>query len=90
MTYSVSHGHIPKEYSKMPLSIKSRILTDQLGGDSYFHPKTTLLPNNTIAMSLQTIGGSDYFGPVQTTYSKDNGESWEKPQNNPAFEWAQY
>lgn len=60
-------------------------MTGQLGGDSFFHPKATLLPGNILAMSLQAIRGSDYFGSIQITCSSDNGNCWEKPQEIPTL-----
>jgi hypothetical protein len=38
-------------------------------------------------MTLQTIGGSDYFGPVEVTYSEDNGGSWREPEKIPSLGW---
>jgi hypothetical protein len=31
-------------------------------------------------MTLQTIGGSDYFGPVHFSVSRDEGHSWTEPE----------
>jgi len=71
----------------MSLSIKTKVLNNDLQGEGYFHPKPTYLPDNIIAMTLQTIKGSDFFGPVQITYSKNNGNSWLKPEYVPTLGW---
>jgi hypothetical protein len=51
---------------------------------TWFHPRACMLPDqdgNPIAlMNLQEIGGSDYFGPVHWTVSKDQGKTWSEPQ----------
>jgi hypothetical protein len=69
----------------MSLNIKIKILNNALHGKHYFHPKPALLPGNIIAMTLQTINGNDYYGPIQITYSKDNGNVWGKPQEIPTL-----
>jgi hypothetical protein len=71
----------------MSLTIKTKVLNHDLAGNNYFQPRPTILPDNTLVMTLQTIGGSDYFGPVQITSSKDNGNSWEKPQYISTLGW---
>ncbi|MDD4180955.1 MAG: sialidase family protein [Victivallaceae bacterium] len=38
-------------------------------------------------MTIQTIGGSDYYGPVQACYSKDKGINWSKPEAIPSLGW---
>jgi len=38
-------------------------------------------------MALQTIGGGDYFGPVEYTFSDDNGCSWSKPEYIDELGW---
>jgi hypothetical protein len=51
---------------------------------TWFHPRVCMLPDqdgNPIAlMNLQEIGGSDYFGPVHWSVSKDLGRTWSEPQ----------
>ena len=36
-------------------------------------------------MTLQTIGGSDYFGPVRWSETHDRGMTWPVPEAIPAF-----
>ena len=43
-------------------------------GPTWFHPRARVVPNasgSSIFMTLQTISGSDYFGPVQWMISSD-------------------
>jgi len=57
-------------------------------GPTWFHPRATMVPGlgtsgaggPTAFMTLQTISGSDYFGPVQWSTSKDLGKTWTDPQ----------
>lgn len=38
-----------------------------------FHPKAGRAPNGDLMMALQTIGGSDYYGPVEYSRSANEG-----------------
>ena len=54
------------------------------GGTTWFHPKACLFPGEDgvkgrTLMTFQSIGGSDYFGPVHWSESLDFGESWTEP-----------
>ena len=54
-------------------------------GTTWFHPKATVIPSeegapSTVLMTLQEIGGSDYFGPVHWTTTSDQGRTWSEPQ----------
>ncbi len=55
------------------------------GGISWFHPRACRLPDGAILMTLQSITGSDLFGPVHWTESRDLGRSWTDPQPIPAL-----
>lgn len=52
-------------------------------GQTWFHPRACMMPNETgepvALMTLQVIGGSDYFGPVHWTMSRDFGRTWSEP-----------
>jgi len=53
------------------------------GGPTWFHPRACMVPGAhglTAFMTLQTIGGSDYFGPVHWMSSNDLGQTWTEPQ----------
>lgn len=47
---------------------------------AWFHPRACLVPRSggppVALMTIQSIGGSDYFGPVHWSTSADNGETW--------------
>jgi hypothetical protein len=57
-------------------------------GPTWFHPRATMIPGiadapSTAFMTLQTIAGSDYFGPVQWSTSRDLGKTWIDPRPVP-------
>ena len=57
-------------------------------GPTWFHPKVCMVPDASGAMALmtlQTISGSDYFGPVHWMTSRDLGRTWSEPQPVPAL-----
>ena len=53
-------------------------------GTTWFHPRACLLPGANgkpvALMTLQEISGSDYFGPVQWSESRDQGQTWSEPE----------
>jgi len=48
-------------------------------------PSLVALVSLPALMTLQTIGGSDYFGPVHWMTSADLGKTWTKPEPVPAL-----
>lgn len=72
-------------------SISKETLWRNRDGQSqtWFHPRVCMVPdadNKPIAlMTLQVIGGSDYFGPVHWSVSKDQGRTWTDPEPILAF-----
>lgn len=58
-------------------------------GKTWFHPRACMLPDENgepiALMTLQEIGGSDYFGPVHFSISKDLGKTWSEPEIIPAL-----
>ncbi|WP_203329090.1 sialidase family protein [Candidatus Laterigemmans baculatus] len=58
-------------------------------GTTWFHPRACLIPsegeNPLVLMTLQDIGGSDYFGPVHWRESRDLGKTWSSPEAIPAL-----
>jgi hypothetical protein len=55
-------------------------------GPTWFHPRACMIPGDdgpVAFMTLQTIGGSDYFGPVHWMTSRDLGHTWTDPQPVP-------
>ncbi|QDV38446.1 sialidase family protein [Tautonia plasticadhaerens] len=58
------------------------IFPGRRGGTTWFHPRPCMIPGPegpTALMTLQSIGGSDVFGPVHWTTSADLGRSWSVP-----------
>jgi len=73
-------------------SIETSILRKNRNGEegtTWFHPRACLVPSKDggkdIFMNLQSIGGSDYFGPVHWKKSLDGGQSWTEPEPIPAL-----
>lgn len=82
----------PPDHS-VPLiaSISKQTLWKNRDGQSrtWFHPRVCMLPDDSgepvALMNLQEIGGSDYFGPVHWSMSRDLGQTWSDPQPIPAL-----
>ncbi len=56
--------------------------------ETLFHPKATMdRKNGIVVMTVQTIGGSDYYGPIQVCYSNDKCISWTYPEMIPSLGW---
>ena len=58
-------------------------------GITWFHPRSCMVPGEngrpTALMTLQEIGGSDYFGPVHWSESSDLGKTWSRPEPSGAW-----
>ncbi|MFM1769716.1 MAG: hypothetical protein RJA22_2245 [Verrucomicrobiota bacterium] len=59
-------------------------------GPTWFHPKVCLIPQPApepplALMTLQSIAGSDYYGPVHSMTSRDLGRTWTEPRPVPAL-----
>lgn len=55
---------------------------------TWFLPRTTVVPSAKgakILMTLQEIGGSDYYGPVKWRESSDLGKSWSEIRDVPGW-----
>lgn len=55
---------------------------------TWFHPRACVVPTPggpLVFMTLQTIGGSDYFGPVHWMTTADLGRTWTVPQPVPSL-----
>ncbi len=51
-------------------------------GPTWFHPRACMVPSESSPLAfltLQTIAGSDYFGPVHWMTSADLGRTWTDP-----------
>ena len=67
----------------MRLSVeRSELWSYEERGEAFFHPRVTVVGDDgrNLLMTLQTIGGSDYFGHVQFAKSNDDGETWSEPE----------
>jgi hypothetical protein len=56
------------------------------GEPTWFHPRACLIPTagpQAVFMTLQTIAGSDYYGPVHSMTSLDAGKTWTVPELAP-------
>ena len=64
--------------------IKHSILWNgRAGGTTWFHPRACMIPTGdgpVAFMTLQSITGSDMFGHVHWSLSKDMGRTWTPPQ----------
>lgn len=62
---------------------------DGTEGTTWFHPRACIRPSDETKsqafMCLQSIGGSDYFGPVHWSVSNLHGEEWTTPEPIPAL-----
>ena len=73
------------------VSISKETLWRNRDGQSrtWFHPRACMLPGAAggarSLMTLQEIGGSDYFGQVHWSTSDDQGKNWTDPQPIEAF-----
>lgn len=72
------------------LKIERSVIWKNRDGNSmsYFIPRTTLYRDchsSGLMMTLQGITGSDYFHPVQESYSFDLGKNWSDPVKIPAL-----
>ncbi len=57
-------------------------------GVTWFHPRPCMVPTDDgpeAVMTLQSIGGSDVFGPVHWTTSEDLGRTWSAPKPIPGL-----
>lgn len=64
-------------------SISKQVLKpDGSSGPLWFHPRVTRV-GEKVFMTLQPITGSDYFGPVYSALSSDNGQTWSEYEQAP-------
>lgn len=58
-----------------------------VNGGTWFHPRVCMV-GKTAFMTVQTIKGSDYFGPVHLTVSNDLGKTWSEFESVPPLGWV--
>ena len=76
-------------------SIESEVVfrnRDGSSGVTWFHPRACRVPGDQgscdkVLMTLQSINGSDYFGPVHCMETSDLGSTWSAPREIPALGW---
>lgn len=73
-----------------PARIEKQVLLHGRDGKhpTWFHPRCCVVPGPsgpTILMTLQTIHGSDYFGPVHWMTTVDHGRTWTSPEPVPSL-----
>src|SRR5262245_6365381 len=64
------------------------VFRGRLGGTTWFHPRVCVIAgkNGPVAlMTLQSIMGSDVYGPVHCCESSDNGLTWNTPRPIPGW-----
>ena len=84
------HRHTRAFAAEAPLiqSIEKVVLpAPAVKGGTWFHPRACMA-GKTAFMTLQTIKGSDYFGPVHWTTSEDLGKTWSEFQPAPPLGWV--
>ncbi len=74
------------------VSIEKQVVRQNRDGrsTSWFHPRACRVPGKSATasralMTAQSIGGSDYFGPVHWSESTDLGKSWAKLRPIPSL-----
>src|SRR4051812_50227239 len=75
-------GAAPGEDAPIAGIERDVIFPGRQGGVTWSHPRPCMVPTDggsEALMTLQSIGGSDVFGPVHWTTSQDQGRSWARP-----------
>ena len=75
--------------SKATISKEVLIRGRDGAGPTWFHPRACRLPDGRVFMTLQHIGGSDYFGPVHLMMSDDVGKTWTTPEPVKPLGWVE-
>jgi len=86
---ALAYRSIPALAGGQPLieSIEKTVLPKpEVKGGTWFHPRACMAGKKAF-MTLQTIMGSDYFGPVHWTTSDDLGRTWSEFQPAPPLGW---
>ncbi len=67
---------------------RSTVFPGRKTGHTWFSPRACIVPRNgghEALMTMQSITGSDYFGPTHFSTSTDLGKTWTKPAAVPGF-----
>jgi hypothetical protein len=54
-------------------------------GVTWFHPRICRLVSGQLLMTVQSISGSDVYGPVHWSVSGDGGRGWSRPEPIPGM-----
>ncbi len=60
------------------------------GGTTWFHPRACAIGRGRLFLTLQSITGSDYYGPVHWSESSDLGVTWSDPKPIPGMGRVQH
>jgi hypothetical protein len=77
---------LPQPTPPLIASITKQTLWRNRDGKSqtWFHPRACMIPDSdgkpNVLMTLQEISGSDYFGQVHWSISRDSGQTWSQPK----------
>jgi hypothetical protein len=91
---AIGARNLPAAHDALISSIEKVVLRDSKARrETWFHPRSCMVPGRNgegsmAFMTLQTIGGSDYFGPVHWTTSADMGRSWSDFEPAPPLGWV--
>ncbi|MEZ6048543.1 MAG: sialidase family protein [Planctomycetaceae bacterium] len=79
----------PANSTSLVKSIESEVLFNgRTENHRWFHPRACVVPgtdHDSVLMTMQSITGSDVFGPVHWTESLDQGKSWTTPELIPGL-----
>ncbi|HSI33419.1 MAG: sialidase family protein [Phycisphaerae bacterium] len=88
----VARGADEGESADLIASVEHVVVREgRKAGTSWFHPRPTLIPpttaggKSTVLMTIQSITGSDVFGPVHWSTSDDAAATWADPQVIPGL-----
>lgn len=87
---SVAHGQaFAAPHDEVPAGLVDEIHSETIfagrnAGQTWFHPRACRVPGGSghdkVLMTLQSIGGSDVFGPVHWTETDELGTRWTIPK----------
>lgn len=85
---SISRSIAAEPAGSLIESIEKTVLpAPPVKGGTWFHPRACLAGGRAF-MTLQSIKGSDYFGPVHWTTSDDLGRTWSEFRPVPPLGWV--
>jgi len=67
------------------MKLDINVLPPLFKNKNYFHPSVSQWTVGRQVMTMQRISGSDFFGPVEWSFSEDNGKHWSVPSDIPSL-----